>query len=96
MSYSHSFSSDFYDDGGNGTKKRPSCVRQALENMPKRYWNNMCRDVFHCKPEFVDVDMVMDKIMETDTVGTLSSPVDVWIDPEGYYTIEVYDTEEEI
>ena len=32
--------------------------------------------------------------METDTVSNLDSPVEVWIDSEGYHTIEVYDKEE--
>jgi hypothetical protein len=33
----------------------------------------------------------MNKIKETDTVGTLTPPVDVWIDEQGYYTVDVYD-----
>jgi len=92
MSFSHSFSADFYD-GVYGTRKRPACVREALEVMPKRKWNSMCRDVFHCKPEYVDVDTVMAKIVETNTVSNLDSPVEVWIDEEGYYRIDVYDVE---
>ena len=37
--------------------------------------------------------MIMDRILETDIVGCLSVPVEVWIDDEGYYTVEVYDYE---
>jgi hypothetical protein len=34
---------------------------------------------------------IMDMIRRTNTVGTLTPPVDVWIDPEGYYRVDVYD-----
>jgi len=94
MSYSHSFSCNFYydaDENAPDKSKYPTSVAMALRSMPKKRWNEMCKDVFHCKPDFVDIDTVMDKIMETDTVSNLSSPVEVWIDSEGYYTIEVYD-----
>jgi hypothetical protein len=33
----------------------------------------------------------MQKIRETDTCGDLRSPVDVWIDPEGYYRVMVHE-----
>jgi hypothetical protein len=39
----------------------------------------------------VQIYTVMDKIRETNTCGSLSSPVDVWIDEEGYFTVDVYD-----
>jgi hypothetical protein len=38
---------------------------------------------------------IMDRILETNTVGTLKPPVDVWIDPEGSYTIDVWDERDE-
>ena len=44
-----------------------------------------------------DYFRVMSKILETDTVGNLTPPVNVWIDEEGYFTVNVYDegTEDE-
>lgn len=91
MSYSLSFSPEFFDSEDAPSKDRPFTVRQALEAMPEDRWAEMAREVFNCDPQFVDVDTVMQKITETDTCGTLSSPVDVWIDPEGYFTVDVYD-----
>jgi len=91
MSYSLSFSPEFYDSEDDYSADRPFTVRQALEAMPDDRWAELAREVFGCEPEFLDTDTVMQKIAETDTCGTLSSPVDVWIDPEGYFTVDVYD-----
>ena len=59
--------------------------------MPAREWNRMCREVFGCHPDYVDLDTVLSRILETDTVGTLSSPIDVWIDDDGYFTVDVHE-----
>ncbi len=95
MSYSHSFSPEFYygDETEDLRKsKRPTTVRQALFSMPHKDWLAMCEDLFpDCEASCLDLDPVMDKIMETNTVSNLTVPVRVWIDPEGYYTVDVYD-----
>lgn len=91
MSFSHSFSEDFYYQEGWETKTRhPTSVAQALFSMPKKKWNRMCRDVFGVKGDLIDVETVMDKIRETNTCTDLSVPVEVWIDEEGYYTVQVH------
>jgi len=41
-------------------------------------------------PEDITADMVMSKIEEVNTCTDLRSPVSVWIDSEGYCTVEVY------
>ena len=92
MSYSLSFSPEFYDSEDEYSKDRPFTVRQAIMAMPDDRFAEMARKVFGCEPDFVDADTVMQKITETDTCGTLSSPVDVYIDPEGYFTVDVYET----
>jgi hypothetical protein len=60
------------------------------EIFPK--WDHLSIDLEEYLPETL-VGEIMDKIRETNTVGTLTPPVDVWIDKEGYYTIDVYDEE---
>lgn len=91
MVYSHSFSSDFYGDPYNCSKaKRPETVCDALASMPKRKWDRMAREVFNVPGDRLDVDTVLLKIIETDTVGHISVPVDVWIDDEGWHTVDVY------
>lgn len=97
MAYGHSFATGFYYDEAEDApnkSKRPTSVSMALRSMPRRLWNEMAREVFNCAGKFLDVDTVMDKIMETDTVSCLTSPVEVWIDSEGYYRIDVYDCKE--
>lgn len=95
MSYSHSFSPEFYmaDDSEDFRESvRPTTVRQALYSMPHKRWLEMCEDLYpDAEASCLDVDTVMDTIMETNTVSNLNSPVRVWIDPEGFYTVEVYD-----
>jgi hypothetical protein len=34
---------------------------------------------------------VLERIKETDTCGDLRSPVDVWIDDEGWWTLDIYE-----
>ena len=104
MSYGLSFSSEFFTGdginyGGAWTgdcpvSNPPCCVADALAAMPASRWKAMARDVFRCEPHFVDVFTVMAKIEETDTCSDLRSPVEVWIDPEGFYTVEVHEYRE--
>ena len=91
MSYELSFSPEFFDSEYAPSKARPFTGRQAIEAMPDDEFAVMAREVFGCDPDFVDADTVMQKIAETNTCGTLSSPVDVWIDPEGYHSVFVYE-----
>lgn len=97
MTYSHSLSARFYVDEGDdelapkdfATGRLPATVHQAIIAMPEEDYQTMCREVFG-RPD-VDVDEILAKIEETDTVGDLSSPVDVWIDEEGFWTLDVYE-----
>ncbi|UCC28722.1 MAG: hypothetical protein JSU86_11025 [Phycisphaerales bacterium] len=56
-------------------------------------WAAMCRDVFGCAGEYVEVDTVLERIIETDTVSSFQPPVEVWIDDNGVHTVLVHDTE---
>ena len=102
MVYGHSFGPDFYwkegeMDGDVKKSKRPCTVAQALFSMSKKDWNAMCRDVFPgVSPDYIGLDTVMEKIMETDTVSNLSVPVEVWIDEEGWHRVDVWDDSGEL
>ena len=101
--FSHSFSPEFYGDVYTWTSpgRQPTNVADALMNFwetDKEGFSAMVKELFPGYAKYVDeylpeslVADIMDKIRETDTVGTLTPPVDVWIDPEGYYRIDVYD-----
>lgn len=91
MAYSHSFAAGFYGDVYEAAPcKRPTNLADAIASMEEHIWSAMARDVFDCDPEFLDVETVFNKAIETDTVSDLCSPVNVWIDSEGFYTVEVF------
>lgn len=99
MPYSHSFSPEFYGDiydPGEPTS-RPTTVAQAIVSMrelERDRWDRMAREVFGISSEHLSEDVVFEKIIETDTVSDLASPVEVWIDEEGYYTLLVWDEQD--
>ena len=93
MSFELSFSPEFYSSEDEHSSEQPFTVYQAICAMSSARYAEMALEVFGCDdPNHVSPDAVMDKIMETNTCGTLSSPVPVYIDPEGYFTVDVYDT----
>lgn len=94
MSYGLSFSDRFfYSEQPEQTQcsERPTSVYQAVLSMREEAWQQVARDVFHADSQRLDLDTVMDRVCQTDTCSDLSSPVDVWIDPEGLHTVAVYD-----
>ena len=98
MSYGLSFSNEFFvgEEGTDELPKkssRPTNVMQALFSMPAKRWREMCREVFGCHPDFVNLDTALSKVQETNTCSNLDVPVTVWIDEEGYFTVDVYDKE---
>lgn len=71
---------------------KPISVWTAIHLMSDEDWDNMCKDVFpDIDPEYVDPSSVMEKIEETDTCSNLDTPCRVWIDKEGWHTVEVYE-----
>lgn len=79
--------------GGPGPSDRPASVWQALESMSDEDWDSMCLDL-GLSPDFTDYETIIDMIRQTNTCSSLTSPVEVWIDPEGIHTVLVYDREE--
>ena len=96
MSYSlTSFSSDFFfkdgdDNLSSSDIKNPKSVYQALRCLSDSDWEEIAEEL-KCDPEYLDIDMVLEVIQETDTCTDLKSPVEVWIDQDGYHTILVWD-----
>lgn len=94
MAYSLSFSEAFYvdDDFDDITpSERPTSVYQAILSIQEEEWKQIAHDVFGADPEHLDPIAVLDKIRETDTCSNLDSPVEVWIDEEGWHRLEVYE-----
>lgn len=98
MAYGLSFSDDFFQTEADCdllpkdmTDRLPTSVYQALLAMSNKNWDAMARELFHCVGDALDIDTVIARILQTDTCGRLSSPVDVWIDENGYWTIDVFE-----
>ena len=99
MAYSHSFSPEFYGDiyEPDGLTSRPTTVAQAIVSMKeleRNQWDRTAKEVFGVPGEHLLEDEVFEKIIETDTVSNLTSPVEVWIDEDGYYTLLVWDEQD--
>jgi hypothetical protein len=93
MPFSLSFGESFYNlDTLEPTDPcKPRSVFEALEVMQDDDWNEMCAIVFPDVPvDHIDIEDVMNVIRETDTCTNLDRPVEVWIDPEGDFKIDVY------
>ena len=78
---------------------RPTSVYQAALSLERSRAIEIGREVFGydqataefwADSESMPFDIV-EKVRETDTCGDLSSPVDVWIDPEGWYTLNIHE-----
>lgn len=97
MAYSLSFAPEFfvgnYPDGPDHLKPsdRPTSVYQAILRLADQTWEQISRGVFHCKPNYLDVESVLARAEETNTCSNLDSPVEVWIDGDGEFRVFVYD-----
>ena len=101
MAFDLSFSPEFFfaegepEDRGDlalNDQGQPVSVWSALDAMPRRRWDQMARAVFGVSGESLTTRTVLDRIRETNTCGTLTPPVDVWIDAAGDYRVHVHDT----
>jgi hypothetical protein len=104
MAYSHSFSPEFYfaegepydrSDNAVNSKGQPISLWSALnmlkESDPEN-WKCICIDCFPATNwEHVTVESILELAKQVDTCSNLDTPVHVWIDCLGYYTVDVYD-----
>ncbi|NQV28315.1 MAG: hypothetical protein HQ518_28515 [Rhodopirellula sp.] len=98
MVFSLSFSPDFFL----GTDERdliersdrPLSVLQAIVSLTEQQRAAIARDVFSCDTEELSDDLILQRVMETNTCVNLTPPVEVWIDSEGFHTLHVYDEPE--
>lgn len=97
MSYALSFASDFFwgelSVPETARSSHPTSVCQAINGLPDNQWAALARDLFGIEPSQLEPDMVMQRILETNTCRNLDSPVEIFIDHEGFYSILVYEKE---
>lgn len=100
MSFSLSFSPEFFLAEGEpydradlavNAKGKPVSVWSALGMMPEEQWAELAREHYGLEPDMLERETVLDTIRETDTCTDLRVPVEVWIDPEGYYCVKVWE-----
>lgn len=97
MAFELSFAPEFFVgphdlEGVEFDKERPTSVYQALSVMPEAEWNAMAEEVFCVPPDELEIDRVMDEIREVNTCRDLRSPVEVYIDRDGWHSVLVYDS----
>ena len=96
VSYGLTFGPDFFwkdthdDVLSRGPTKRPTSVEQAVSRLSDETWAMLARDVFHTEPEYLNIEAVLEKIEKTNTCLNLDTPVEVCIDPDGDFTVLVY------
>jgi hypothetical protein len=54
-----------------------------------RMWDDMAQDLFDCSGSMLLPEMVVERAKETNACTDLSSPVQVWIDSDGKWTLRV-------
>ncbi len=94
MSYALSFAPEFYW-GKVPVEKikpsdRPTSVYQAILSLTDEQWASLARQLFGIEPNNLDVEMVMQRVAETNTCRNLDSPVEVWIDHDGFFSVVVH------
>jgi len=96
MSYELSFTPDFFsNEQEKPNYNRPTNVIDAIEAMRINHpelFSAMKEEVFNITKDniYLDAETVLKKIYQTNTCSNLDSPVEVWIDEEGFYTVLVY------
>jgi hypothetical protein len=95
MTYGLSFSNDFLTGGGSELRPspHPTSVLQAILSLSDDERSRMARDVFRVTPDRLSSEMILDRVVATNTCENLDSPVRVWIDSAGLHTLLVHDHE---
>ena len=94
MSYALSFAPEFFWGKVPVEKMKPSdrptSVYQAVLSLTDEQWASLARDLFGIEPNDLDVEMVIQRVTETNTCRNLDVPVEVWIDRDGFFSVLVH------
>ena len=102
-SFSPDFIGDIYEPG-EWEKGRPITIAQAICELTQEERDQITR--LACFPDgqelelnkslYISEEAILEWVLGTNTVSSLRSPVEVWIDKEGYYKLKVYDISDTI
>ena len=70
---------------------RPSSVLQAIISLSADQRQKIAREVFECESAVLSDDLILHRVLKTDTCTDLTPPVEVWIDQDGIHTLHVFD-----
>lgn len=93
MAHALSFTDDFllHDDAeAIRPSERPVSVYQAILGLQRDTWREIARDLFDLSADRLTSDMILARVIDTNTCANLDEPVEVWIDPNGEYFLNVY------
>jgi hypothetical protein len=100
MSAPLSFSPAFFMPSESSTPTpgaRPSTVLEALEHKrdaDPAWWQDLATTEFGCAARFLDVEHVLSRAVEVNACTSLFAlPIEVHLDLEGGFVVEVYDDE---
>jgi hypothetical protein len=95
MSYALSSFAPSFFFGNRGTVLRtahkPTSLLQAIVSLSPSDWDRVA--IFHVKPVHLTVESLLDRIVMTNCCCNLDSPIEVWIDHDGFESLLVYDEE---
>jgi hypothetical protein len=96
MAYALSFAPEFFwgDESEASALRpnaRPTSVCEAVMSLKQETWDALAEQVFGIDGATLDVSTVMARIAETNTCRNLDSPVEVYIDADGDFSVQVYD-----
>lgn len=93
MTYALSFSNDFLVGDGSALQpsSHPTSVLQAILSLSDVERSRIARDVFRVPPNRLSAEMILDRVIATNSCENLDSPVCIWIDPAGIYTLLISD-----
>ena len=97
MAYALTFGSDFFWNEKRDAvlphvlHQQPTSVEQAVLQLSEETWSRLAREVFDGEPDCLGMEAVLHKIEETNTCLNLDPPVEVCIDPDGEFTVLVFD-----
>jgi hypothetical protein len=69
---------------------RPTSVYQAILSLTDEQWAALAREEFGIEPNDLDVEMVSQRVIENDSCRNLDSPVEVYIDCDGFFSVLVH------
>ena len=95
MTYALSFSNDFLigDDPELQLSPRPTSVLQAILSLSEQQRLQLARDIFGVSADRLSAEMILNRVVATNTCENIDSPVRVWIDEVGLHTLLVHDHE---